>query len=100
MAVNTQTTHIEVLYSLVFIICFVLVWGGRGRGRERILSRLHTQHGAQHRAQSHDPEITASAEIKSQMLNRTKPPRLPYLLIFIVANYSLENKFFKKITLI
>ena len=29
----------------------------RGRGRGRILSRLHTQCGAQHRAQSHDPEI-------------------------------------------
>ena len=27
------------------------------RGRERIPSRLHTQHRAQHGAQSHEPEI-------------------------------------------
>jgi len=30
---------------------------GRGRGRKRLLSRLHTQHGAQQRAPSHNPEI-------------------------------------------
>ena len=31
--------------------------GGEGRGKERILSRLHTQHGTQFRAQSYNPEI-------------------------------------------
>ena len=36
---------------------------GRGRGRGRILSRLLAQHGAQHRAQSHYPEIKTWAEI-------------------------------------
>ena len=31
--------------------------GGVKRGRERISSRLHAWHGAQCRAQSHNPEI-------------------------------------------
>ena len=43
--------------------------GEKGRGRERILSRLYTQQGARHRALSHDPGVTAWAEIESQMLN-------------------------------
>ena len=39
------------------------------REREKIPSRIHTQHGAQHEAQSHDPGIVTWAEIKSGMLN-------------------------------
>ena len=42
---------------------------GRGKGRERILSRLYAQPGAQHWAGSHAPGIMTWAEIKSQMLN-------------------------------
>ena len=38
------------------------------RETERILSRLHTQCGAQHRAQSYDPGIRTWAEIKSWVL--------------------------------
>ena len=44
--------------------------GKRQRERERILSRLHTQHRAPCGARSHDTGITTSAEIKSQTLNR------------------------------
>ena len=58
-------------------VCFVLFfkregdseWWGAPEGEgERILSRLHTQHGAQHGTPSHDPEIMTWAEIKSWML--------------------------------
>ena len=35
---------------------------GKGRGKERISSRFCTEHGAQHRAQSHDREITTRAK--------------------------------------
>ena len=36
----------------------MLVWErDRGRERERILSRFHTQHRAPHGARSHDPGI-------------------------------------------
>ena len=40
------------------------------KGAETIPSRLHAQHEAQHRAQSHNPEIMTPAEIKSQVFNR------------------------------
>ena len=43
--------------------------GGAKRGRERILSRLHTQHGAWHRDQPHYPEIMTWSEIKSLTFN-------------------------------
>lgn len=43
--------------------------GEEGRGREGILSRLHTHCGAQCKAQSHDPEIVTRAEVKSWTLN-------------------------------
>ena len=42
---------------------------GRKSGRERFLSRLHFQCGAQCRTPSHDPEIMTRAEIKCQILN-------------------------------
>ena len=31
--------------------------GSQGRKRKKILSRIHSQHGAQCGARSHDPEI-------------------------------------------
>ena len=42
----------------------------RGEGqRERILSRLHPEHGAGRKAHSHDSEVMTAAEIKSQTVN-------------------------------
>ena len=51
--------------------------GERDRGRERIPSRLHTQHGARCGARSHDPGITTRAEIESQTLNPLSHPGAP-----------------------
>ena len=42
---------------------------GKEKGRERILSRLHSQHRAQCGVQSHDREIMTWAKIESQTLN-------------------------------
>ena len=59
----------------------------REREREggRVLSRLHTQHGAQCRTRPHDPEIMTWAEIKSQTLNWLNHPDTPQDLIFNVG---------------
>ena len=45
--------------------------------KKMFLSRLHTQHGAQHRACTHDPETVTRAEVKSWMLNWLSPPGTP-----------------------
>lgn len=37
--------------------------------REKILNRVPTQHGFQHRAQYHDPETMTQAKIKSKVPN-------------------------------
>jgi len=50
---------------------------GRGRKRERISSICPTERGAQHRAQSHDPEIITRAEIKSWVLHQPSHPGAP-----------------------
>ena len=47
---------------------------GKGRGRERILSKLHAQHRAQSGVPSHGREIMTGAEIKSWMLNQLSHP--------------------------
>ena len=45
--------------------------GERQRGeREKTPIRLHTQHGAQCGAGSHDPGVKTWAQIKSRLLNR------------------------------
>ena len=50
----------------------------RGEGeKERILSRFHSQHGVQCRAQSHDPGIMTWAEIMNQRLNQLSHPGAP-----------------------
>ena len=62
------------VYYLTYTFCqkhFIIIFTERepeGK-RERLSSRLHTQHGAPHGAQSHDPEIVTLAEIKRGMLN-------------------------------
>jgi len=56
--------------------------GVRGRGRERIPSRLHAGHGPQ----SHDPKITLKiiSEPKQESAARlTEPPRHPILVILM-----------------
>ena len=60
---------------------------GRGRGRERILSSLHTQHGAEGRVQSQDPEIMTWAEIKSQILKRLSYSDTPGIPLMIETQY-------------
>lgn len=45
------------------------------RERDRINSRLSTECGAHHKAQSHHPEILTRAEIKSHVLNPRSPGR-------------------------
>ena len=49
----------------------------RGKERERIPSRLHTQHRVQRGAWPHDLRITTWAEIKSQTLNWLSHPGAP-----------------------
>ena len=58
-------------------------WGDRRRERGRVISRSHAEYGAQHRAQSHYPEITNWAETKSQLLNHCAPP-LFFLFYFVL----------------
>jgi len=54
-------------------------WGrDRGKGRKRISSRLHAQHGAQ----SQDPETVTWSKIKSRMLNRLSHPGTPKYFTF------------------
>lgn len=48
-----------------------------GEGRERILSRLHTQRGAQGGVRSHNSEIVPCAETESQTLHRLNHPGAP-----------------------
>ena len=55
---------------------------GSERGREKILSKLHTQHGALNRALSHNCEIMTWGEIKSQMLNQLSRSVAPCHTIF------------------
>jgi len=54
------------------------------------LSRLHTQHGAQHGAWTHDPEIKTWAEIKSLMLNWLRNPGTPTYVYFKVILHIVE----------
>ena len=49
----------------------------RGRGRERISSKLHAQLGAWCRARSHDHETMTWAKIKGQKLNWLSHPGTP-----------------------
>ena len=52
---------------------FVVITDGRNPGRKDIfsfLSRLHIQHGGQHGAQSHNPEIMTLAKIKTRTFNQ------------------------------
>ena len=76
----------------------------RGRGRERISSRLCTEHWAWCRAWSRNPQITTWAETKSQWLNQPQQPGVPgYECMFKIIFYiflhvqfsvpSLHNSF-------
>ena len=84
----------------IHILSFLLLRGSesawvdeRGRGREIILSRLYTQHGARHGARSHDPGIMTWTEIKSQMLNWLIHPGAP-IHVFSLLKYLFECGFF------
>lgn len=50
---------------------------GRGREGERVLSKLRTAWKAQHRASSHNPEITTWSKMRSPMLNKLHHPGTP-----------------------
>ena len=61
----------------------VCEWGEGTEGkRERNLSRLYTQYGAQYGARSHDPGIMTLAEIMSQTLNPLNHSGAPLPLDF------------------
>lgn len=73
--------------------------GGEGQReweRERVLSRLHTQHGAWRGAWSHDPGIVTWTQIKSQVFNKLSHPGAPvqFLRIELVYNKSSRSFFF------
>ena len=55
---------------------------GRGEGKERIWSRLHTEYGAQRGTCFPNPEIMIWAEIKNWMLNWLSHPEAPVLLSY------------------
>ena len=59
--------------------------------RERILSRLHTQHRAQCSALSHGCEIMTWAKIKSQMFHRLSHKVPPIFLFSIPRNGMLHH---------
>jgi len=74
---KSMVETVLLIKDFIFYFIIFLVGRGRGRRRERILSRLHVQHRAWRGARSHDPEIMTWAKIKSQMLNRLSHPGTP-----------------------
>ena len=60
---------------------------GRRRGKERLLSRLHTQHGAHCRTQSHHPEIMTSAKINRILRNWATSPKLPSFWTILATSH-------------
>ena len=69
-------TKTQVKKQLVKKIYLFKKWG-RGREREKILSRLHSQHGVQQEAPSHDLEITTWVETKNWTLSPLYLPGAP-----------------------
>ena len=68
--------YLEVLFFKKNYL-FILGEKGRRRGRERIPSRLPTEHRAQCRAQPHVPGIMTWVETKLRMLNWLSHPGAP-----------------------
>ena len=62
----------------------------RERERERILSRLHIQHGAQHGVPSLDPEFVIWAKIKGPMPNQLSLPGAHDLFVYLSVNIILS----------
>ena len=60
-----------------FIYLLDRTWVTGGEERERISSRLLTEHGAWHGTWSHDPEIITWVQAKSQTLNWLSYPHTP-----------------------
>jgi len=85
------------IFSILFLFKDLFIWekeretaqagGAEGKG-ERISSRLHTQHGARRRTQSHDPEIMTQTETKSQSLNQLQHPGAPIFCFLILREFS------------
>lgn len=62
-------------YFFFFILEIEHEWGeGQGGEGEKILSRLHAQHGPRHGARSHYPGIMTWAEIKSRIFHQLSHP--------------------------
>ena len=70
-------------FQKFFFNSFEIYLFTRERDRERGRETPQTEQGAQHRAQSHDPEIMTSAKIKSQSLNQLSHPGAPTFLYFL-----------------
>lgn len=50
--------------------------------RDRVLSKLYTEHRVQRETPSQDPEVMTWAKTKSQVLNQLGPPCAPNLRNF------------------
>lgn len=62
--------------------------GSRGGRAERILSGLHSRHGARPRARSRDPEdhdLEPKSRVRSRMLNQLRPPGTPVIVFYAVC---------------
>ena len=64
--------------------------GRTGRGRERILRRIHVHCGYRCGTGSQDPGIRIWAKIKSQMLNWLSHPDTPFWFIFDISNSMID----------
>lgn len=72
-----------------FLSCFrEWGWRDRGKGRDRILSRLHSQCRVWPRAQSHNPDTIIWAEIKSQTPDQQSHLGTPIPATFLVCVFS------------
>ena len=69
--------------------------GGAKGAEERVSSTLHAEHGAQHGAWSNDPEITARAKTKSQMLNQLSQLGTPFITDWFKWTHFLCLKILK-----
>ena len=98
-----NSTHIPLL-NIFFVFLTYLFLLERKQGEvqwereERTSSGLYTEHRAQHKAQSHDPEIMIQAEIESEA-QLTEPPRHHSLLNISNWLWPISSSSFKDLSL-
>ena len=83
------------MFIVAMVICFLKIYfrvrEERGRGGERILSRLHTVCRA-HRAWSYIPKNTTQAEPESQIPNRLHHPDTPIAAMVLMVKNLKKSK--------